>query len=673
MSGVNALELFFSAYNRTDRWEALRRGEGLPEQPFLTGTTSAVDAPRGAAPQRAYGDKACDLFIAANEVCAAHGTGILIMRLMEQSNAPVLIRTDTLYGGRCDVEPVEEFVFNLARRSRKETVDQVGDWLRPYAPRMIVCVPYYENELHIALAAKALTGAPLAIYLMDDNVLYANGIDRAVMAEALKAADVRFVISPEMRNEYQNQFREKFWVLPPLVAGKFLRKAPSKPPENLGAKRSAVIVGNVWDQDWLGLLRKTLKDSSWEATWYTGGDTPAWLNFDVEEMAADGLRWVKETPQHLINDAVEKAPFIIVPYGTMAETGHQLALSKMSMPSRIPFIIATAGAPILVLGHPDTGAAKLVRRFDIGETCPYDGKAFDAAAERLLDPKRQAEIRARAHEIAPTFRSEGSLELIRSAVRTGAPADRRFETLFPVQPGEFAPYVEYPTPSEVWADFKETYLSLRRLADGGYEPDFVLDIGSSTGIWSWTMAPLFPDARFILCDPMFSRYPNQSQRPGFKVIEAAVSDKDGTMEFLVSDDLYNSSLVAVGYVASKTETLKAEVITVDTLVAREKVRGRGILKIDVQFAEHLVLAGAAKTLKEQIDFVVLELTMLRPHPSAKTFFEMVQLMETLGFRYFDDIGDWRGPADGMLEQKDVLFVREDLESFRTRPDITAGV
>ena len=171
MSGVNALELFFSAYGRLDRWDALRRGEGSGDGPFVTGTVRAVDAPQGAAPLRAYGDKPCDLFIAANEVCAAHGTGILIMRLMEQSNAPVLIRTDTLYGGRRDVEAVEEFVFNLARRSRKETVDQVGDWLRPYAPRMIVCVPLNENELHIALAAKALTGEQLDIFLMHDKVI----------------------------------------------------------------------------------------------------------------------------------------------------------------------------------------------------------------------------------------------------------------------------------------------------------------------------------------------------------------------------------------------------------------------------------------------------------------------------------------------------------------------
>jgi hypothetical protein len=61
-----------------------------------------------------------------------------------------------------------------------------------------------------------------------------------------------------------------------------------------------------------------------------------------------------------------------------------------------------------------------------------------------------------------------------------------------------------------------------------------------------------------------------------------------------------------------------------------------------------------------VDAVALELTLKRVHPEMKTFLEIVNLMAELGFRYFDDVGEWRTPATGLLEQKDVLFVREGL-------------
>ena len=187
-----------------------------------------------------------------------------------------------------------------------------------------------------------------------------------------------------------------------------------------------------------------------------------------------------------------------------------------------------------------------------------------------------------------------------------------------------------------------------------------MDIGASTGIWSWVMSDVFPDSRFVLADPVHSRYPQKNMKPGFTLVEAAVSDKPGKMTFSVSDDLYNSSLIAIGSVATKVDVIEARVVTVDQIFAEQKVKGRGILKVDVQFAEHLVLRGAKKALAAQVDFVLLELTMTRVHPDALTIVEMVELMDKFGFRYFDDIGDWRAPGDGELEQKDVMFARKGL-------------
>ena len=129
---------------------------------------------------------------------------------------------------------------------------------------------------------------------------------------------------------------------------------------------------------------------------------------------------------------------------------------------------------------------------------------------------------------------------------------------------------------------------------------------------------------------------------------------------MVAKDLYNSSILAVNSVSETVETIRVPLRTVDGIAAEQGLDGRGILKVDVQFAEHLVIAGAGRLLRDQIDVVVLELTLARATPEARTMPEMIATMAELGFEYFDDVGGWRHPLTGRLEQKDVMFVRPTL-------------
>ena len=72
-----------------------------------------------------------------------------------------------------------------------------------------------------------------------------------------------------------------------------------------------------------------------------------------------------------------------------------------------------------------------------------------------------------------------------------------------------------------------------------------------------------------------------------------------------------------------------------------------------------MLEGAT-TLLPQVDVIVLELSLVRHAPEAKVLSETLALMQTLGFRYYDDAGSWRSPVDGTLLQKDVVFIRNEL-------------
>ena len=232
---------------------ALRDGFGPRELKAVHATAAGIAASESMRERGAVAHVGPrELFIVPNEVCRAHGTGILVMRMIEQiKDPPILIRSGTHYGGVCETKLTDELVMGLEYRTPRQTAERLVEWLEPYDVQSILCVPYYEAELRAAIMAKAITRAPLTIYIMDDNAIHARGIPRPLMEEALSVADLRLVISGEMRDAYENAFREKFWVVPPLVPDRFIRKTPRALPDAAIRSRTAVMIGNVWDQIWL--------------------------------------------------------------------------------------------------------------------------------------------------------------------------------------------------------------------------------------------------------------------------------------------------------------------------------------------------------------------------------------------------------------------------------------
>ena len=61
---------------------------------------------------------------------------------------------------------------------------------------------------------------------------------------------------------------------------------------------------------------------------------------------------------------------------------------------------------------------------------------------------------------------------------------------------------------------------------------------------------------------------------------------------------------------------------------------------------------------DHVDIVILELTLARAHPKARTLLEVANRMDEIGFRIFDQVGGWRVPATGEMEQLDLVFARK---------------
>ena len=603
----------------------------------------------------------CTVIVTPNEVNSKHGTGVLISKIFRNSQNIVSIRSRDGFSGEQHFGD-HRIVLSNPALSRTQAFANVIELFSDRPIKQAVCIPYYPEEVLTAIALKDVYGMPLCTYIMDDNTLFGNGIPSELMEELLRKSDLRLVISSEMRRAYERHYRTKFWLLPPIVSSDLLHYSRWANSSIKQDSKIGILVGNVWGQSWLERLRDTVRDSGVQIHWYAncGATKVSWLNFNRQQLEQEGIFIYEPLPEPELATKLNEYSFAILPSGTLDADDDNKSVALLSLPSRVPLMLATAYIPIVVLGSPKTAAAQFVTQFQVGTVCNYNSAEFAQAIEFVTREESQVLIREKAAALADVFSDAGVAEWIWETLECGEPSDLRFERLVPQLETDGSYYIDPPPAEDIYDDFVPVHQSMQRLKRRGYIPDFVVDVGASTGIWSDTVHRSFPDARFILVEPLLSRYPQDmvEHHTNFEAVEALVSDQPGSAMLQVSADLYNSSLFSLNKFQCQ-ETIEVEVTTLDAIAEQKALTGQGILKMDVQYAEHLVLAGATNFLK-QVDIVIIELSLIKHREGTRTFLEMLELMDRLGFRYFDDAGEWRLPTNGTLHNKDGLFVKHDL-------------
>ncbi|MEM9724918.1 MAG: hypothetical protein AAF909_05575 [Pseudomonadota bacterium] len=379
-------------------------------------------------PRPAHDGAPVDLVITTNEISYAHGTGVQMSRLFEGRRDVIAIRSQSYYGGAQRIDAVEELELPREVCSNSEIAEIMKLWLRPYHVRSILSPIFLESDIVMALAAKQLTGAPLGLWVMDDNCLQKRGVGRRLMARALAQADARFAISREMKDLYERAFGHPFAIAPPLVAPALLRQEPSAPAPS----GDLLMIGNVWSVRILDRLSQTVEAAGLKVDWRAPNPDLWGKILSADTLEQRGVRVGPEADPAALNGLTTAAAAILVPSDSGAFGKTESAIGDLSLPSRMPFILATSGTPMIVLGRPDTAAARFVRRYGVGEVSPYEPDALAEAVRRVSALEAQAEIRARAARLASRFSFDGAYGFIFSTIAAGgAPPDDRFETLFP--------------------------------------------------------------------------------------------------------------------------------------------------------------------------------------------------------------------------------------------------
>ena len=562
-------------------------------------------------------DQFQSVLVTTSENNFRHGTGVLLKRVFPHEQNIISVRTNDFYFGDQQWEGQSYLIQESAFDRRGMFSHVVSTFKNHSSITRLFCVPYDAESLLVSIAIKEFYGIPMAIWIMDDQNVATHKVPDSLMREFLSKADVRFATHPEMRDAYEDKYGLKFWLLPAVVPDHIITSTPSEPARRNFEQRRGALVGSLWSEQWYNSLCNCLQHTGIQLDWF-GNNQYYWFTDTESDLRLKGLNPKGICPEDPLAQNLKQYPFVLVPTGTLDGRDDQVHLSRLSLPGRILFILASSNTPIILLGSPLTSAGNFVNRFQIGVVCDYTPDALSEALEYVLDPPNQKRLRQNAINVAHRFSDHGIDEWIWQSLEKGQAADGRFESLFQRSILDPAPFIEPPVPDTIFRDNVPAYLALRRLKITGYQPDFVVDLGTSNGIWSHTVSLLFPHAAFILVDA------------------AQCSNTFGDHE-------------------PESVTLK----TLDQLTQEENIFGRGILKLDLQSDECLVLEGAQQFM-EQVDLVIVELSLIPLDGKSELFLQLLNRLDHLDFRYYDEFGEIRSPVDGTLRLKNVGFIRRGL-------------
>jgi FkbM family methyltransferase len=205
--------------------------------------------------------------------------------------------------------------------------------------------------------------------------------------------------------------------------------------------------------------------------------------------------------------------------------------------------------------------------------------------------------------------------------------------------------------------------ALRRAAALGVRPASIIDLGAAVGEWSQLAHSIFPDADYVLVEPLCERAAALravcDRHPRMRHVPAAAGASQGQVTFDVSSDLDGSGIYGG---ASNNAARVVPMATVDAIVHSQGLLPPFVLKLDTHGYELPILAGAAETLAHTA-LIIMEVYNFSISPTAVPFWEICATLATRGFRPGDICDLMARPRDDLFWQADILFLPADHPSF----------
>ncbi len=203
---------------------------------------------------------------------------------------------------------------------------------------------------------------------------------------------------------------------------------------------------------------------------------------------------------------------------------------------------------------------------------------------------------------------------------------------------------------------------LQQLAERGFDPQVIADVGANHGGWSRVAATVFPTANFLLIEPQEEMRPFLedfcAQHPPAQWVLAGAGAEPGEALLTIWDDLQGSAFLTptIQAMTPYRRERAVPIITLDSLITAGEIATPNLIKIDVQGFEMEVLSGA-QTCIGRTDCFLIETSLFHPLGERPTFYRVLEFLEAHGYHVYDFVGP-KYRADGSLGQIDICLVRE---------------
>jgi len=207
--------------------------------------------------------------------------------------------------------------------------------------------------------------------------------------------------------------------------------------------------------------------------------------------------------------------------------------------------------------------------------------------------------------------------------------------------------------------------ALDRILSRGMAIATVVDIGASNGMWSESVMPYFPDAKYLLIEAQDVHLPDlkkfTARHPNVDYVLKAAGERAGTIYFDGDEPFSGQAMIERG----RDGLIEVPVCSIDEEIAARALPGPYLLKFDVHGFELPILRGAEKTLKNT-SLLIMECYNFEIAPGSLLFHDMCRHLHDLGFRVADMSEPLWRPGDRMLWQMDIFFTRAERPEFRQK-------
>lgn len=212
----------------------------------------------------------------------------------------------------------------------------------------------------------------------------------------------------------------------------------------------------------------------------------------------------------------------------------------------------------------------------------------------------------------------------------------------------------------------EMFACLNNLKKLDVEVKSIIDVGAAAGEWSLLAEKVFPNANFLLLEPLEERKRQLEllveQHPNFRFLPFAAGEAQGSVEFNITDDLDGSG-IAEG-VSNIKKTRLVNVTSIDHEIARQGVQGPYLVKLDTHGYEIPILNGCLNNFKNVSAFII-ECYGFQIAKNSLLFWEMCEFMQKKGFRLYEIVDAYNRSKDNAFWQCDACFISDQHPVFRS--------